>query len=109
MHVNHERLLAKLAKRVAVGKSLNRQAIAKAKRNETLSEGHRLLDAKRTGQSARNHAESEAYVWQQLRSTRQHFLGGSDVKRRTVSRRPQVSQWVTETGNMVSNRQMIGA
>lgn len=75
MHVNHERLLAKLAKRVAVGKSLNRQAIAKARKNATLLEEYRLLDAERAAHSERSYAESEVYAWQRLRSTRQHFLG----------------------------------
>jgi len=34
MHVNHKRLLARLTQRVAVGRNLNKQALAKAKRNE---------------------------------------------------------------------------
>ena len=35
MHVNHERLLTKLSQRVAVGKNLNKQALARAGRNES--------------------------------------------------------------------------
>jgi hypothetical protein len=34
MHVEHKRLLAKLSQRVAFGKKLKKQALAKAKRNE---------------------------------------------------------------------------
>ena len=47
MHVNHERLLAKLSQRVAVGKSLNKQALAKAESIETRLGIYHSLDAER--------------------------------------------------------------
>jgi hypothetical protein len=47
VHVNHEHLLAKLSQRVAVGKSLNKQALAKAGRNQSALDAYRSLDAGR--------------------------------------------------------------
>jgi hypothetical protein len=86
MHVNHARLLAKLAKRVAVGKNLNKHALAKAGRNETWLDKYLPLDeepaqfgrplstAHPTGApSAWSYAEdcydNEVNVWDQCAST----------------------------------------
>jgi hypothetical protein len=41
MHINHKRLLAKLSQRVAVSKNLNKQALAKAARNESGLDAYR--------------------------------------------------------------------
>lgn len=81
MHVNHERLLAKLSQRVAVGKNLNKQALAKAESIETWLDTYRSLDAElvppRKGNRTTPTAvtNNEVNARQKLRSMRQRFLG----------------------------------
>ena len=80
MHVNHQRLLAKLSERVAVGKNLNKQALGKARSSEILLEVYRSLDAERVPPRKGNRTASTAVTKKEvdarhrLRSMRQRSL-----------------------------------
>jgi hypothetical protein len=77
MHVNHERLLAKLSQRVAVGKNLNKQALAKAARNESGLDAYRRVEQRRDrvcGTAPTAVTKNEVNARQRLKSMRQQFL-----------------------------------